>query len=68
MHSFKEVAPNFLNVLTEILWKREMDTNVRMLTYRLAGNVIALNPELVEDYKEIFPKFIEDLTEVCIDQ
>lgn len=64
IHSFKEVAPNFLNVLTEILWKREMDDNVRSLIYKLAGNVIALNPELVKYYKEIFPKFIEDLTEV----
>lgn len=65
IYSFKEVAPNFLNVLTEILWKREMDDVVRILIYRLAGNVISLNPELVKYHKEIFPKFIEDLTEVC---
>ncbi|XKL61608.1 hypothetical protein PGB90_001441 [Kerria lacca] len=63
IYSFKEVAPNFLNVLTEILWKREMDDVVRILIYRLAGNVISLNPELVKYHKEIFPKFIEDLTE-----
>ncbi|XP_065211361.1 proteasome adapter and scaffold protein ECM29 [Planococcus citri] len=63
LHSFKEVAPNFLNILTEMLWKKEKDTATRNTIYKLAGNVISLNPELVKYHKEIFPKFIEDLTE-----
>lgn len=58
------MAPNFLNILTEMLWKKEKDTATRNTIYKLAGNVISLNPELVKYHKEIFPKFIEDLTEV----
>lgn len=58
------MAPTFLKSLTEILWKSDTDETVRTLIYRLAGNVMFLNPDLVKYHKEIFPKFIEDLTEV----
>lgn len=46
-----------------MIWS-ENEEAVRTLLYQLAGNVISLNPELVEYHEKLFPKFIEDLTEV----